>query len=39
MSLVTSLLDLAERYPRYGFAKYFVLLRRAGYTWNHKHVH
>ena len=39
MPLVTALLDLAERYPRYGFAKYFVLLRRAGYTCNHKRVH
>lgn len=39
MPLVTALLDLAEKYPRYGFAKYFVLLRRAGYKWNHKRVH
>ena len=37
--MITTLLELAERYPRYGFAKYFVVLRRAGYTWNHKRVY
>ena len=37
--MITTLLELAERYPRYGFAKYFVVLRREGYTWNHKRVY
>ncbi|GAA0516883.1 hypothetical protein GCM10009414_28120 [Tatumella terrea] len=29
----------AERYPRYGFKKLFLVLRRQGNTWNHKRVH
>ena len=37
--VITTLLELAERYPRYGFAKYFAVLRRDGYTWNHKRVY
>ena len=37
--VITTLLELAERYPRYGFAKYFAVLRRGGYTWNHKRVY
>ena len=37
--MITTLLELAERYPRYGFAKYFAVLRRGGYTWNHKRVY
>lgn len=34
-----ALLELVETYPRYGFPKYFALLRRKGHTWNHKRVH
>ena len=37
--VISTLLELADRYPRYGFAKYFAVLRREGYTWNHKRVH
>ena len=37
--MITTLLELAERYPRYGFTKYFAVLRREGYTWNHKRVY
>lgn len=39
MPVVAALLELVERYPRYGFAKYFAVLRRAGHSWNHKRVH
>jgi len=37
--VITALLELVERYPRYGFAKYFAVLRREGHGWNHKRVH
>lgn len=37
--VIKTLLDLAEKHPRYGFAKLFSLLRRAGQAWNHKRVH
>ena len=30
--------ELAERHPRFGFRKLFVLLRKAGRPWNHKRV-
>ena len=39
MPLIKALLGLAEKYPRYGFTKYFILLRRAGHRWNHKRVY
>ncbi|WP_420299874.1 IS3 family transposase [Edwardsiella tarda] len=29
----------AERYPQYGFPKRFQILRRQGYSWNHKRLH
>lgn len=34
--LIEALSELAERHPRFGFRKLFVLLRKAGHTWNHK---
>lgn len=37
--VITALLELVESYPRYGFPKYFALLRRKGFLWNHKRVH
>ncbi len=33
--LIEMLLKLADRYPRYGFRKLFVLLRKRGHRWNH----
>lgn len=39
MPVIAALLELVERYPRYGFAKYFAVLRRTGHSWNHKRVH
>lgn len=39
MPVIAALLELVERYPRYGFAKYFAVLRREGHGWNHKRVH
>lgn len=39
LPVVTALLELVERHPRYGFAKYFAVLRREGHNWNHKRVH
>ena len=38
MPLITALLELVEKYPRYGFGKYFSLLRRSGHRWNHKRI-
>jgi len=37
--VVEALSKLAEKYPRYGFPKLFVLLKREGHRWNHKRVH
>ena len=39
MPVTIALLQLVEIYPRYGFGKYFALLRRAGHGWNHKRVY
>jgi len=37
--VIHALGELAERHPRFGFRKLFVLLlRRAGHPWNHKRV-
>ena len=36
--LMDALGALAERHPRFGFRKLFVLLRKAGHPWNHKRV-
>lgn len=30
---------LADKYPRYGFAKMFQMIRRQGHAWNHKRVY
>ena len=38
-SIIAALLELARRYPRYGFGKLFALLRRQGFRWNHKRVY
>ncbi|MQM38302.1 IS3 family transposase [wastewater metagenome] len=37
-ALIDVLAELAERHPRFGFRKLFVLLRKAGHPWNHKRV-
>lgn len=36
--VIEALTDLAERHPRFGFRKLFVLLRKSGKPWNHKKV-
>ncbi len=36
---IVALQAVAERYPRYGFPKLFQVLRRQGYSWNHKRIH
>ena len=37
--VIDVLQGLVERFPRYGFGKLFVLIRRQGHRWNHKRVH
>jgi len=37
--LIAVLQELAERFPDRGFGKYFLLIRRRGYRWNHKRVY
>ena len=37
--VIAKLQEAAERYPAYGFGKLFKILRRWGYSWNHKRVH
>ena len=36
--VVDALGAYAERHPRFGFRKLFILLRKAGHPWNHKRV-
>ena len=36
--VIDALGQLAERHPRFGFRKLFILLRKAGHPWNHKKV-
>jgi putative transposase len=38
-AVINTLLELAEKYPRYGFDKLFQVIRRQGHIWNHKRVH
>ncbi|MCP0914258.1 IS3 family transposase [Legionella sp. 27cVA30] len=38
-TVIKELMEVTERYPRYGFRKVFVKLRQAGFTWNHKRVY
>lgn len=37
--VILALQELADKYPRYGFGKMFPILRRRGFSWNHKRVH
>ena len=37
--VIQALLAVSEQYPRYGFKKLFIQLRKKGFTWNHKRVH
>jgi putative transposase len=37
--VITVLLSVVERYPRYGFRKVFIKIRELGHAWNHKRVH
>ena len=36
--IIEALSELADRHPRFGFRKLFILLRKAGHLWNHKRV-
>ncbi|MCB9472805.1 MAG: IS3 family transposase [Candidatus Delongbacteria bacterium] len=38
-NVIDCLIDLVERFPRYGFRKLFKVLRREGNSFNHKRVH
>ena len=37
--VIKVLLELADKYPRYGFGKMFQMVRRRGHPWNHKRVY
>ena len=38
-AVIAVLQEVVDRYPRWGFWKYFKLLRRRQYHWNHKRVY
>ena len=38
-AVIAVLQEVVDRYPRWGFWKYFKLLRRRQYGWNHKRVY
>lgn len=37
--IIEALTSLADKYPRWGFAKMFQMVKRAGHGWNHKRVY
>ena len=37
--IIAALQNAVERYPRYGFKKLFLILRRQGHAWNHKRIY
>ena len=37
--VIAALQNAVERYPRYGFKKLFLILRRQGHVWNHKRIY
>ncbi len=37
--VIDKLTELADRYPRYGFHKLFIIIRREDHVWNHKRVY
>ena len=37
--VIAVLQEQAERFPERGFGKYFKVIRRRGYAWNHKRVY
>ena len=37
--IIGALTLLADKYPRYGFAKMFQMIRRQDHAWNHKRVY
>ena len=38
-AVIKALLETVNRYPAHGFGKLFTIMRRNGYTFNHKRVH
>src|SRR5688572_8707849 len=37
--VIKALMEAVDRYPRYGFYKLYLILRRLGYSWNHKRIY